>query len=167
LDIVENTALNYQINPLNADDFSHLFGLDDESLARHHARRIQVTTKPGYPCRVTLEDASVGESVLLLNYQHLPAASPYRSSHAIFVRERVPSCLPIINEIPEQLKLRLLSIRAFSADGMMVDADVVDGNDCESLIRKLLTIQSVDYLHIHNAKRGCYAARVDKIQTVE
>jgi hypothetical protein len=60
-----------------------------------------------------------------------------------------------------------LSIRAFSADGMMVDADVVDGNDCESLIRKLLTIQSVDYLHIHNAKRGCYAARVDKIQTVE
>jgi hypothetical protein len=159
--------LNYQISPLNADNFSHLFGLDDESLARHQARRMQVTAHPGFPCRVMLEDASVGESVLLTNYQHLPVDSPYRSSHAIFVRERVPSCLPIINEIPEQLKLRLLSIRAFSGDGMMVDADVVNGDDCESVIRRLLAIQGVDFLHIHNAKQGCYAARVDKIQTAE
>ena len=157
--------MNYQISSLNADNFSHLFGLDDESLARHQARRMQVTAQPGFPCRVTLEDVSVGESVLLTNYQHLPADSPYRSSHAIFVTEGAKTCPPIINEIPEQLKLRLLSIRAFSGDGMMVDADVVNGDDCESVIRRLLAIKGVDFLHIHNAKQGCYAARVDKIQT--
>lgn len=155
--------MNYKISPLKADDFSHLFGLDDESLARHQAKRMQVTAQPGFPCRVTLEDASIGESVLLLNYQHLPVDSPYRSSHAIFVREGAETCPSIINEIPEQLKLRLLSIRAFSADGTMLDADVVNGNDCEPVIRRLLAIQGVDYLHIHNAKRGCYAARVARV----
>jgi hypothetical protein len=154
--------MNYQISALNGDEFSHLVGLDDETLAKHGARRMRVNIKPGFPCRVTLEDADIGESVLLLNFQHLPVDSPYRSSHAIFVREGATACPPIVNEIPEQLRLRLLSIRAFTSDGMMVDADVVHGIDCEPVIKKLLGNPTVEYLHVHNAKPGCYAARVDK-----
>ncbi len=155
--------MNYQISALVADEFSHLTELDDDSLANHGARRMRATTKPGFPCRVTLEDANIGDSVLLVNYQHLPVDSPYRSSHAIFVREGAITCAPFVNEVPEQLRLRLLSVRAFSSDGMMVDADVVRGIDCEPVIKKLLAIQTVEYLHIHNAKPGCYAARVDRI----
>jgi len=155
--------MEFQISALKADEFSHLFGLDDESLAKNGARRMKVDLKPGYPCRVTLEDASIGESVLLLNYKHLAVDTPYRSSHAIFVREGVNTCLPIVNRIPEQLRIRLLSIRAFDADGMMVDADVVHGNESEPVIRRLLDDQRVEYLHIHNAKPGCYAARVDRL----
>lgn len=118
---------------------------------------------PGYPCRLTLEDAEPGESVLLVNYEHLTVNSPYRSSHAVFVREGATSCPPLINRIPEQLKIRLLSIRAFDADGMMVEADVVHGEEAEAVIRKMLDLRGVDYLHIHNAKPGCYAARVDRL----
>ena len=154
--------MNYQISALSADEFSHLVGLDDETLAKHGARRMRVDAKPGFPCRVTLEDADIGESVLLVNFEHLPVDSPYRSSHAIFVREGATTCPPIVNEIPEQLRLRLLSIRAFTSDGMMVDADVVHGIDCEPVINALLGTPTVEYLHIHNAKPGCYAARVDK-----
>jgi hypothetical protein len=124
---------------------------------------MKVDLKPGYPCRVTLEDADIGESVLLLNYQHLPVDTPYRSAHAIFVREGAVTCSPIVNRIPEQLRIRLLSIRAFDADGMMVDADVAHGQEAEPLIRRLLDDRRVDYLHIHNAKPGCYAARVDRL----
>ncbi len=155
--------MEFQISALSANKFSHLIGLDDESLAKHGARRMQVDSKPGYPCRVTLEDAEIGESVLLLNYEHLAVDSPYRSTHAIFVREGLTTCPPIVNQIPEQLRIRLLSIRAFDADGMMVDADVVHGKESEAVIKRLLKDQRVDYLHIHNAKPGCYAARVDRL----
>ena len=155
--------MRFQISALRADEFSHLFGLDDESLAKNRARRMKVDSKPGYPCRVTLEDADIGESVLLLNYEHLAVDSPYRSTHAIFVREGATTCPPIVNKIPEQLRIRLLSIRAFDADGMMVEADVVPGQESEPVIRRLLKDPKVDYLHIHNAKPGCYAARVDRL----
>ena len=155
--------MEFQISALRANDFSHLFGLDDESLARNRARRMKVDSKPGYPCRVTLEDADIGESVLLLNYEHLAVDTPYRSTDAIFVREGATTCPPIINQIPEQLRIRLLSIRAFDADGMMVDADVVHGNESATIIQRLLDDQRVDYLHLHNAKPGCYAARVDRL----
>ena len=155
--------MEFQVSALSTDEFSHLFGLDDESLAKNGARRMQVDLKPGYPCRVTLEDADIGESVLLLNYEHLAVDTPYRSTHAIFVREGVTTCSPVVNRIPEQLKMRLLSIRAFDAGGMMVNADVVHGKESEPVIRRLLDDQRVDYLHIHNAKPGCYAARVDRL----
>jgi len=155
--------MEFQISALSADEFRHLFGLDDESLAKNGARRMKVDLTPGYPCRVTLEDAGIGESVLLLNYEHLAVDTPYRSTHAIFVREGVSTCSPIVNRVPEQLRLRLLSIRAFDADGMMVNADVVHGKESEAVIRRLLDDQRVDYLHIHNAKPGCYAARADRL----
>ena len=155
--------MGFQISALNDEKFSHLVGLDDESLAEENARRLIVDMKPGYPCRLTLEDAEIGESVLLVNYEHLAVNSPYRSAHAIFVREEATTCPPIANRIPEQLRIRLLSIRAFDADGMMIDADVVFGAESEPVIRTLLNDSRVEYLHIHNAKPGCYAARVDKL----
>lgn len=155
--------MGFQISALSEDEFNHLVGLDDESLAEYGARRMTVDSKPGYPCRVTLEDAEPGESVLLVNYEHLAVDTPYRSSHAVFVREGATTCSPIANRIPEQLRIRLLSIRAFDADGMMVDADVVHGQESEPVIRRLLNDRRVDYLHIHNAKPGCYAARVDRL----
>lgn len=155
--------MEYQISALSDNEFSHLTGLDDKSLARHGARRMQVDAKPGFPCRLTLADAEIGESVLLVNYEHLSVDSPYRSAHAIFVREGAKTCPTIVNKIPEQLRIRLLSIRAFDADGMMIDADVVHGKECEPVIERLLENRNTSYLHIHNAKPGCYAARVDRI----
>lgn len=153
----------YQISALSDKEFRHLNGLDDKSLAENGARRIKVDSKPGFPCRVTLEDADIGESVLLVNYEHLNVDSPYRSSHAIIVREGATSCSPVVNEIPKQLKIRLLSIRAFDVDGMLVDADVVDGKECEVVITRFFEDEKVEYLHIHNAKPGCFAARVDRL----
>ena len=117
---------------------------------------------PGFPCRVSLKDAEVGESVLLMNYEHQPASSPYRSSHAIFIREWADEARLDENEVPKQLRQRLLSVRAFDGLGTMVDADVVDGQQIETLIERMFANDSVSYLHLHNAKPGCYAALVER-----
>jgi hypothetical protein len=154
--------MSFRISGLPLAAFAPLFSLSDEELATRHVVRKVADRKPGFPCRVSLEDAEPGESVLLLNYEHQPASSPYRSSHAIYVRERAREAAPEIDEVPEIIRLRLLSVRAFDAPGMMVDADVVEGREVAPTIERLFHDARVAYLHLHNAKAGCFAARVDR-----
>ncbi len=154
--------MGFQISALNIDKFSHLFGQDQEALARLGVQRKVVDNNPGFPCRVSLRDAEVGEKVLLMNYEHQPMPTPFRSSHAIFVREWASQAIPDKNEVPEMFRHRLLSVRAFDASGMMIDADVIDGESLESLIEHMLANKSTNNLHIHNAKPGCYAALVER-----
>lgn len=152
----------FQISALSAELFKHLFDQPDDVLRAHGARRMVVDECPGFPCRISLEDATVGESVLLLNYEHQPTESPYRSSHAVFVRERALQAELRPNEVPDQLRRRLLSIRAFDTEGMMIDADVVEGVEFEHVVERMFANQLVNYLHVHHAKPGCYGARVDR-----
>jgi len=121
-----------------------------------------VDHKPGFPCRVSLTDAEIGETVLLLNYEHLPVHSPYRASHAIYVRQGVGTAQLRVDEVPTVLRLRLLSVRAFDERGMMLDADVVQGHALEPVLMAMFAREEVAYVHVHNAKPGCYAARVDR-----
>ena len=155
--------MTFQISALSADQFSHLFGKDADTLAQFGAERVVADAVPGYPCRISLQDAEVGEPVLLMNYEHQPAPTPFRSSHAIFVREWADEARLDVGEVPMLLRQRLLSVRAFDHAGMMIDADVVDGQQLERLIQRMLANESVTYLHVHNAKLGCYVARVDRV----
>lgn len=152
----------FRITGLPADPFRPLFGLPDAELARHHARRYRCDAMPGFPDRIELREARPGESVLLVNHQHQPAASPYRSSHAVYVIEGAEQRYDAVDAVPEVLRSRLLSLRGFDADGMMVDADVIDGAAVEGLIERLLARPEVAYLHAHFARRGCYAARIER-----
>ena len=61
------------------------------------------------------------------------------------------------------LRRRLLSLRAFDKKGMLLNADVVDGRDVSPLIERMLENPAVEFLHVHNAKPGCFAARVDRV----
>jgi hypothetical protein len=154
--------MSFQISALSIDRFSHLFGQDRETLAKKGVKRMVADNNPGYPCRVSLQDAEVGETVLLMNYEHQSMPTPFQSGHAIFVRESASQAIPNKNEIPKMFRHRLLSVRAFDKSGMMIDADVIDGERLESLIERMLENKSADYLHIHNAKLGCYAALVER-----
>ena len=150
----------FKFSALKVEQFSHLFGLDSDVLARQGVRRVTVDSTPGFPCRVSLQDADIGESVLLMNYEHQSASTPFRSSHAIFVREGARQATPDRNEIPAMFRHRLLSVRAFDANGLMLDADIIGGEHLDSLIEKMFANAPVNYLHVHNAKPGCYAALV-------
>ena len=154
--------MSFRISALDVDQFQHLFAANNEELSRRSVRRVVVDSKPGYPCRVTLQDAEIGETVLLMNYEHQSAATPFRSSHAIFVRERASQARPEVGTIPEMFRHRLHSVRAFDSAGMMIDADVIDGEKLESLIERLFANPAVQDPHIHNAKQGCYAAKVTR-----
>ncbi|WEJ99852.1 MAG: DUF1203 domain-containing protein [Candidatus Sphingomonas phytovorans] len=152
----------FAITGLDPAPFVPLYGFDDAALAGLGVVRMAVTRKPGFPCRISLEDAAPGEHVLLLNYEHLPVDSPYRQRHAIFVREGMTVAARFENEVPEQLATRTLSVRAYDAGGMMTAADLTEGRDLGVLIDRFFADPAVAYLHAHNAKPGCFAARIDR-----
>jgi len=152
----------FVIRGLDPAPFTALYGLSDAALAERGVVRMTVDAQPGFPCRISLEDAGVGETMLLLNHEHLPVESPYRQRHAIFVREGADGPAQFEDAVPEQLAIRTLSVRAYDAEGMMMDADLVDGRELAGLIDRFFADPSVAYLHAHNAKRGCFAARIDR-----
>ena len=154
--------MSFRIKGLSPHPFRHLFGLSDEELAKHGAKRYVADSSPGYPDRIEVRDAEPGETLILLNYTHQPADNPYRASHAIFVREGAETPYDRTDEIPDALRLRQISLRAFDADDLMVDADVVDGRDMESIIERFFANPHIAYIQAHYAKRGCYAARIDR-----
>lgn len=156
-------SVPFQIHALDPKLFIPLFGLPDAELAARGIRRHLVQEFPGTPCRVSLTDALVGEIVLLLPFTHQEANSPYRSSGPIFVRENVARAQPAVDEVPESVRGRLLSVRAYDAEGMMTNADVVDGAELEPCISRCFGDASVAYLHLHNARPGCYSCRVDRV----
>jgi|SRR5215472_13882176 len=154
--------MSFRIRGLPAAQFAPLFGISDADLAKCNAVRKVADRTPGFPCRVSLRDAEPGETVLLLNYEHLPVASPYCSRYAIYVRENAVDAQLDVNEIPEVLRIRLLSIRAFDETGMLRAADVVPGTDLAATIDRMFLLEEASYLHAHNAKPGCFAARIDR-----
>ncbi|GGB40870.1 hypothetical protein GCM10011316_11150 [Roseibium aquae] len=152
--------MSFQVSALPAGDFAYLGYLSDEDRA---AQAVHALISDGAcPCRVSLEDAPEGETVFLVNYEHQPAHSPYRSRHAVFVRAGVETAKPARNTIPLMLQTRLLSIRAFDAAGNIVEADVLPGTALAECAIAVLENETVAYLHVHFAKPGCYAARIDR-----
>ncbi len=154
--------MNFRVHALPENLFARYFQLPEEELRRQGGLMRIVDKRPGFPCRVSLEDALEGERILLINYEHQPAATPYRSTHAIYVRERAQTAKCELGQVPELFRSRLMSVRAFDRDGMMVDADVVEGRMLESTIERLLSAKAAQYLHLHYARPGCYAARVER-----
>ena len=154
--------MSFRITGLSPEPFRHLFGLPDAALAAHGARRVRVERSPGTPDRIGLRDLEPGEHALLLNYEHQPADTPVRAAHAIYVHEGTAAAYDRIGEVPEVLRRRTLSLRAFDAGHEMVDADLVDGRELETLIARFFADPAVAYLHAHSAKPGCYVARIER-----
>jgi hypothetical protein len=152
----------FQIHALPADTFVPLFALSDDALRDRDIRSVVADGRPVYPCRVSLQDAVEGERLLLLPYDHHRVDTPYRASGPVYVREAATQAFPAIDDVPALLRSRLLSLRAYDARGMMVWADVVQGTEVEAAIATLFAIKRTAYLHIHYAKPGCYACRVER-----
>lgn len=156
-------VMSFQISALPLALFAPLLSMTDEALRSHRAMRRVADKKPGFPCRVSLADADVGEPVLLVHFEHQPADTPFRSSHAIYVRENAIQAHCARNEVPESFRSRLLSLRGFDARGMLIDADIAEGYSLEWALERMLETESIGYVHLHFAKPGCYAARVDRV----
>ena len=152
--------MNFTVHGLSPEPFLPLYGLSEAELAQCLARRV-VVEGSGFPERIEMRDAEPGETLLLVNFEHQPAGTPYRSSHAVYVREGASERWSG-DHLPEVMRKRLLSLRGFSGEGSMIDADIVEGRDAEPLIERLFGDSAIAYIHAHYARPGCYAARIDR-----
>ncbi len=153
--------MNFRIRGLDARQFDHLFALSDPELAKHGAVR-RIADGPR-PCRISLTDATPGDELILVNYEHHPVSSPYRMRFAIYIR-RGEKTFDAVGEVPEQLRSRTLAVRGFDVAGIMTGWEIVEGTDVEAAIERQFANVAANYLHIHFAAPGCYAARVDRIR---
>ena len=151
--------MTYRITGLDPSPYRPLFVLSDQELANRGIMRMTVSQKPGFPCRVTLEDREVGEQVLLVNHVS-QNGGPYHASHAIFVSDGTPASFA--DEVPPVFNGRVLSLRAFDHEGMMVDAALAQPGEADAVIRSLLANELVDHIDAHNATRGCFSARIER-----
>ena len=154
--------MDYRITGLDPAGFAHLFALPDDELARQGMARMTADAFPGFPCRVTLDDASPGETLLLVNHCSHDGDNPYRATHAIFVSEAAAAPATYRNEIPPALDRRILSLRGFDAAGMMQDAVLVQPGEADPVVRALFADPTIDHIDAHNATRGCFAARIER-----
>lgn len=150
----------YQITGLDPAQFSHLYDTDEAVLAAHGARRVTADARPGYPCRVTLEDATVGETLLLLPNRSGAEEGPFARTYAIFVHEGAAEAASFADEVPPVFATRPLSLRGFAADGFVCDAALVEPGRADAGIRRMLKNEAVAFIDVHNALPGCFAARV-------
>lgn len=147
---------------LDPEQFLSWHGLNDDELQRAGARRRVADETPGFPCRISLEDAPQGERLILLPYEHHAVNSPYRAAGPIFVREHARKWNEEIGVVPPVLRTRLLSVRGYDAAGLMEDADVIPGEALQERIETMFANEQIDYLHVHFARRGCFACRIER-----
>jgi hypothetical protein len=158
----ERAMQRFQLSGIDHQPFEHLFLLSDEQLHELGAMRRVATEAPGFPCRISLEDAQVGEELLLLPYLHQPAASPYRASGPIFVRRGVQRRVLAVGEVPPYVTRRLISLRAYDSAHMLVAATVCEGEVVASEIERAFDDAAVAYIHLHNAKQGCFSCLAER-----
>lgn len=154
--------MSFAITGLQIEQFLPLFGLSEDELAARGVLRRSVETEGRFPCRVTLEDAPPGDSVLLLNYEDHAAATPYRSRYAIFVNEAARETRKLVDELPAVLRGRPIALRVFSPDGLLLGADLALHDDVAEAVERRIADPAVGYIHAHNAAHGCFAARIDR-----
>ena len=155
--------MDFRITGLSPESFKSLFVLDDANLAGLGVRRTIADDATSFPCRVSLAHADPGEELILMSFEHQGAHSPYRAAGPIYVRKVAAMAFDAVNVIPEPVRTRLLSVRAYDGQDLIVDAEVVDGKVIEPLIAAFFQREDVAYLHVHYARRGCYACRIDRV----
>jgi hypothetical protein len=154
--------MSFQIRGLDAEFFIPLFNLSDADLKATGAQRVQADAPDMYPCRIALKRVEEGEELLLLNHAHQTnPGSPYRSAGPIFV-SRSARTGSYQGELPPMLRDRLLSLRAYDANAFIVDAEVGQGGEVVSLIERFLANPEIAHVDAHFARRGCFAARIER-----
>ena len=139
--------MNFKLKSLEDTEFANFFEMDKLELDKIGAVKMIVDEFPGFPCRVSLQDAEVGEEVILLPYQHHKTNSPYQTNGPIFVRKTAKTAILGINEIPKMCNHRLLSLRGFDINGIMKDASVTEGQNLREQIILTFKNKAINYIH--------------------
>ena len=69
------------------------------------------------------------------------------------MREGAQQARVMVDEVPEALQTRPLSLRAFDDRGMIVAAELADGSEMAAAVERLLADNRAAYVHAHFAQR--------------
>lgn len=151
----------FQVRGLDTQLFAPLFNLSEPELAAIGAIRVVADEPDAYPCRISLRRVEEGEELLLVNHVHQSTpSSPYRASGPIFVSRAETGHYR--NELPPIMRDRLLSLRAYDPQALIVDAEVAEGEEVVRVIERFLANPNVAHVDAHFARRGCFAARFER-----
>ena len=153
--------MTYRIQGLAPDEFRPLFAMGDEQLRERRAMRV-IASGPGFPCRVSLQEAGDGEQLILINHVSHDVATPFRTSHAIYVREEAVKAPVYDDQLPPLLDRRRMSLRAFDRAGMLVDGVVAEPGEADAAIRAFLERPDVSEIHAHTSAYGCFLAKIER-----
>jgi hypothetical protein len=153
--------MTYRIEGLAPEAFESLFSMTDGELAAHNALRVTADSPSGFPCRVSLEDAAAGEELVLLNHVSNDVPTPFRTAYAIYVRRGARAAF-YVDEAPDYLGKRTLSLRGFDEAGMLKEGAIAQPGEADSQIRALFERADIATIHAHNAAYGCFLARIER-----
>jgi hypothetical protein len=156
--------MTYSITGLSPDPFAPLIDMSDAELSAQGAVRVTADASPGFPCRVSLEDAEEGEQLILLHHTSHDVATPYRSAYAIYVREKAGAPATYVDATPPVFAGRPIAMRGFGADAMLLDARLALPGQADAAIRSMFADPRIAYIHAHNAAHGCFSARIDRYE---
>jgi len=149
--------MTYRIEGLDPTAFA-----DTQELLAVGAVRVTADRPNAYPCRITLEDAEPGESLLLVNHVSADVATPFRASHAIYIREEASAASCHVDAVPAFIASRTTSLRGFDAAGMIREAALANPGEADAGIRSLLGREEIVHVDIHAAAWGCFLARAER-----
>ena len=155
--------INFQVIGIQAEEIQSLLNLKESNLDKLNIRKMIVDENPGYPCRLSLEDARIGEEVLLFNYEHHKVNSPYQASGPVFVRIAAKAANLQQNELPIMLYHRLLSLRIYNKEAMMIDARTIQGEQLKDTIQAVFLNDKAQYIQVHNSSPGCYNCQINRL----
>jgi hypothetical protein len=151
---------DFKFVALEREEFDSFMDLNDTELESHQAKWMIVDEEPGYPCRVSLQDAKIGENVLFMPYWHHDVKSAYRAMGTVLVRENAKTTKLEVNNVPQMLLHRLLSLKAYDSNNMMVAHDLAKGSELGSKLKEQFQNSGVEYIHLHYASPGCFCSAV-------
>jgi Protein of unknown function (DUF1203) len=154
--------MTYKIAGICPKTHVHLFAMNDAELAAINARRVTASANKGFPCRVSLKDASEGESLILFHHVSHDVATPYKSAYAIYVREAAMQAVEFVDQTPPVFDGRPIALRGFDADGNLANAVLALPGLADTRIRELFADENIAYIHAHNAAHGCFSAAIER-----
>jgi len=116
-----------------------------------------VDSAGGTPLRCCLREANIGERVVLIAYQPATVGGPYAEVGPVFIHAEACEGYTDAHRYPDSFRQRRQLLRAYDADGRIVDAMIAqNGDEAEGGCAAFFARPDVAYIHSRNVLYGCY-----------